>query len=129
MNWKLTYFFQPLTDADREPWLASIVASTEDSPEPILVLACSALKEKYRNQLRSGETRRVLFVWPHGSKDVILERMTNRPSHFMNPALIDSQFEALEPPSGTDVLGPLDITMPLENLVDQAMEWLKLLYS
>lgn len=102
-----------------------MVKKTTESPEPMIILACSALKKKYRDHLKLSN-RRVLFVWPHGSKEVILDRMVNRPGHFMNPSLVDSQFAALEPPSpeDVDVLGPLDISLPLKEMGDQVMIWL-----
>ena len=87
----------PLNDNDRLPWLKQIA---EQMPKwesnGGAVLACSALKESYRQILkRGGEVR---FVYLKGSKELILERMRNRKGHFMPAALLDSQLAALEEP-------------------------------
>jgi gluconokinase len=91
----------PLTDADRAPWLATL-------HEVLLgwyrsgtsgVLACSALRQAYRDELSAGipsaELRFVLLEVP---KDVLQERMAERRGHYMSPALLDSQIATLETP-------------------------------
>jgi gluconokinase len=91
----------PLTDADRAPWLATL-------HEVLLgwyrsgtsgVLACSALRQAYRDELSGGipsaELRFVLLEVP---KDVLQERMAERKGHYMSPALLDSQIATLEMP-------------------------------
>ncbi len=90
----------PLTDADRNSWLKILreiiiraLAKSEFS-----ALTCSALKAKYRDELAAGDLR-VKFVHLTGSQDLIAERLKNRRGHFMPPALLESQFEILEPPS------------------------------
>ncbi|WP_295659259.1 gluconokinase [uncultured Nocardioides sp.] len=87
----------PLTDADREPWLASLAAWTrthEDAGTPT-ILSCSALKRVYRDVLRTGGER-TFFVHLHGDKGLMLERMGSR-EHFMPSSLLESQLDALEP--------------------------------
>jgi carbohydrate kinase (thermoresistant glucokinase family) len=90
----------PLEDGDREPWLKIIseeIAGWNRSGGA--VLACSALKEKYRAILR-GENppQDLIFICLAGAKETILRRMKAREGHFMPPDLLDSQFAALEEP-------------------------------
>ena len=92
---------QPLTDADRGPWLESIagwIRQHTDSGIPGVV-TCSALKKCYRDVLR-GEG--VVFVFLDGSRDRITDRLAARHGHFMPPSLLESQFEALEAPTGDE---------------------------
>jgi gluconokinase len=87
-----------LQDDDRWPWLQRLAAEMErlESAGQSAVLACSALKESYRSLLqRSGAS--VAFVWLDGSETLIEERLRKR-DHFMNPSLLRSQYETLEPP-------------------------------
>ena len=89
---------QPLTDEDRWPWLESIaewIRAHTASGRPGVV-TCSALKKRYRDILR-GEG--VVFVFLEGSKDRISDRLASRHGHFMPPALLASQFDALEAPT------------------------------
>lgn len=91
----------PLTDADRAPWLAALNELLRGwyGTGKSGVLACSALKQAYRNELESGMSPgAVRFVWLDGDKELIHERMVERHHAYMNPALLDSQFATLEPP-------------------------------
>jgi gluconokinase len=91
----------PLTDADRGPWLAALrdrVDAAAAAGEN-LVLACSDLKHAYQEYLEHDFPRDVRYVYLHGSEELIRERLAARTGHFMNPALLGSQFEALEPPA------------------------------
>jgi gluconokinase len=90
----------PLTDDDRKPWLDAIrkrldqtTARGEDA-----VLACSALKHSYQHYLAPYASEDVRFVYLRGSEELIRHRLATRAGHFMNPMLLESQFEALEPP-------------------------------
>ena len=87
---------QPLTDADRAGWLAR-VAETLRINEENVVIACSALKRKYRDAIRNGAKADVVFLHLVGARDVIASRMSARHDHFMPPKLLNSQFAALEP--------------------------------
>src|SRR5260370_21281176 len=89
----------PLTDADRLPWLAAIhekiskwVAAKQD-----VVLACSALKQNYRQILWTGPE--VRFVYLKGSYDLIAERLRSRKGHFADEHILACQFADLEEPS------------------------------
>ena len=90
-----------LNDDDRQPWLETLnglLRGWFESGEGG-VLACSALKEKYRVTLANGMPHgTVSFVLLDGSKDLIQERLAARKHEFMNPHLLDSQFATLEKP-------------------------------
>ena len=86
----------PLTDADREPWLEIIGRWLVDHPDGAIV-TCSALKRAYR-QVIVGDRQDVALVYLKGSRELIGRRMAARQHHFMPPALLDSQFAALEEP-------------------------------
>ena len=90
----------PLTDADRLPWLASIVDAAADICESgqTVVVACSALRRLYRDQLRKCAYP-VQFIFLRAPMDVIALRLERRKDHFAGPAIIKSQFETLEPPA------------------------------
>ena len=85
---------KPLDDADRAPWLAAL--NTELLEHAPAVLACSALKQAYRDRLSSGLLTR--FVWIRLSPELAMQRVSSRPDHFMPPSLVQSQFEAAEIP-------------------------------
>jgi gluconokinase len=89
-----------LTDADRAPWLASlhdIVAAAIDRREP-LALACSALKQRYRDALR-GTLRTVRFVYLKADQATLGERLAHRRGHFAGPTLLATQLADLEEPA------------------------------
>jgi gluconokinase len=91
----------PLTDADRAPWLASLheVLLGWHRNGTSGVLACSALRQAYRDELSAGipgaELRFVLLEVPRA---VLEQRMAERKGHYMSPALLDSQIATLEMP-------------------------------
>ncbi|TVR28953.1 MAG: gluconokinase, partial [Balneolaceae bacterium] len=90
---------EPLTDADRHPWLATLAWEIEKwNQGDGAVLACSALKKSYRDILNPGTSDQVQFVYLKGSEEVILNRMQQREGHYMPAELLRSQFEALEEP-------------------------------
>ena len=89
----------PLNDDDRIPWLnalGDLVQRAHDTRKGI-ILACSALKHSYRELLRR-EKLPVQFVYLCGPQDLIKERLEARKGHYMNPALLPSQFATLEEP-------------------------------
>lgn len=85
----------PLTDADRWPWLERLAEVLNSHPKGC-VLACSALKESYRDLLAVHPE--VHFVYLNVTKKELLRRLNSRPGHFMPASLLDSQFAALETP-------------------------------
>jgi len=113
----------PLRDEDRDAWLDtlnSLISQRHHSGED-LILACSALKQKYRQRLRSGNDD-LIFVYLKGDFDLIWSRMKNRDDHFMKPNMLQSQFNTLEVPS--DAL-QVDIDQPVEGIVQEIVEYLK----
>ena len=116
----------PLTDEDRWPWFdllthaASAVIETNSSP----VLACSALKQRYRDYLVEDFPRHRL-VYLKGSFELIKGRMDGREHEYMTSTLLKSQFDTLEEP----VAGPGVLILPIEespeSLVSEIVAWLK----
>ena len=103
----------PLTDADRWPWLEALRHRIDEARarRENLVLACSALKHSYQHYLRD-DLNNVHYVYLEASESVIRERLAHRAGHFMNPDLLHSQFETLEPPEHAlrvDVKPPPDV--------------------
>jgi len=105
-----------LTDADRAPWLASIrdLIATTLARNANLVLACSALKQSYREEI-VVDPKRVKLVYLKGSRELIADRIAHRKSHFMNQALLDSQFDTLEEPRDAVVV---DVAAPPQSIVE-----------
>jgi gluconokinase len=90
----------PLTDEDRAPWLRAlrhVIEACLDRGESV-VLACSALKAEYRNQLL--EDNDATLVYLRGDRALIEDRMLERRDHFMGPRMLDSQLAILEEPDG-----------------------------
>ncbi len=106
----------PLTDADRRPWLDGLNTMVKESGP--MVLACSALKQVYRQQLANGVDG-LHWVYLRTDFDTIDARMRRR-EHFMPATLLRSQFDALEEP-GEDEALILDASTPVEALVEQAV--------
>lgn len=92
----------PLNDDDRQPWLETLNELMRGwfKEQKSGVLACSALKQKYRDTLVFGMPEgAVHFVWLDGSPELLAERLAARHHEFMNPNLLKSQFDTLEPPA------------------------------
>ena len=106
----------PLSDSDRAPWLAALheqlLSTLKAGRHP--VLACSALKDKYRAQLLEGMDG-IAIIYLKGSYDLIFSRMSIREGHYMKPEMLRSQFDALEEPKDAVVL---DVEMSLEEMID-----------
>ncbi len=120
----------PLTDADRAPWLAALnvqifnwLGTTDPAPTNA-ILACSALKQEYRERLLTGiAPSSARFVFLDGPPSVIQERLAQRTNHFMSPALLSSQFATLEiPPDALRV----SIDQPVPAIVQQIVVGLHL---
>jgi gluconokinase len=113
----------PLDDADRRPWLAKINEALVkiQSERSSAVLACSALKESYRQQLARG-VRELEVVYLHGSFELIHQRVNGRRHRFMPATLLESQFAALEPPERAI---SVDVSMPIGKSVSLVKARLK----
>ena len=110
-----------LTDADREPWLERLHEAIVNwlAAGGNLVLACSALKEKYRQMLGPG----VKFVYLKGSASLIAQRLHARHGHFANEQILASQFADLEEPNSAEVV---DISKTPEEIVAAVRQKLNL---
>ncbi len=116
----------PLTDEDRQPWLDRLRELIEQClvAGENAVLACSALKKAYRDFLRVSDD--VKFVFLRGDRREITEHLQHRREHFMNPALLDSQFEDLEEPQASEQALLLDLGRSPRDLVELIKTKLKL---
>jgi gluconokinase len=106
---------EPLDDGDRWPWLERIgewLSQHEDGG----VIACSALKRKYRDQLRH-HCPTVEFLHLEGGPDLIARRQASRPGHFMPRSLLTSQFETLEPLAPDEDGTVLDVAGSVDEIV------------
>jgi gluconokinase len=105
----------PLTDDDRWPWLdrlnEELRAADKEKP---LFLACSALKQRYRDRLRNGLPD-LRFIYLKGSFELIRSRLAHRSNHFMPAKLLESQFADLEEPTAAIVL---DISETLDQMIE-----------
>lgn len=107
---------EPLTDADRWPWLDSLSLWLAD--ESPCVLACSALRQRYRDRLGQHQPS-LRFIHLAADYDTIRQRMESR-EHFMPASLLRNQYETLEPPTPANAL-ILDATQPVDQLVAAAV--------
>jgi gluconokinase len=94
-----------LEDSDREPWIESIREELQKRREDteINVLACSALREKFRERLRGGDPA-MKIIYLEGDANLLRERLENRHDHFMPASLVEPQLSALEPPADAIVI-------------------------
>ncbi|NTX51215.1 gluconokinase [Myxococcus sp. CA039A] len=114
----------PLTDEDRTPWLAVVRGQLQAAMErdEDLVLASSALKRAYRDQLEVDPAR-TRWVYLNAPREVLAGRLAKRHGHFMPPSLLDSQLATLEVP--TQAL-EVDVSPPPPEVVARVREGLKL---
>ncbi|UOR05418.1 gluconokinase [Hymenobacter aerilatus] len=90
----------PLDDADRAGWLADMAkAITKWETTGGAVLACSALKEAYRQTLQGGARQPLRWVFLDGSRELLSDRIEHRKGHYMAVDMLDSQLETLEKPA------------------------------
>lgn len=112
----------PLTDADRAPWLAAIgrrIDSWAAERQPGVV-ACSALKRRYRETLRAGRPY-VRIVYPQIDEALASARVGQRTGHYMPESLVPSQFAALEPPGADEGAIIVDAALSTEAQVEAVL--------
>jgi gluconokinase len=107
----------PLDDDDRYPWLEAIGRWLAERCREGGVMSCSALKRKYRDQLRR-HCPQTEFVHLSGSPEVIAARQASRPGHFMPASLMASQFATLEPLAPDERGMTLDVTHDIDSIVE-----------
>lgn len=108
---------QALNDEDRKAWLESIINFVKKQlPKNSLIIACSALKQIYREQLEKGIENQTQWVYLKGDYNLIFQRMQQRKDHFMPSNLLTSQFETLEEPDHALVVS---IDLAPEQIIEQ----------
>jgi gluconokinase len=117
---------EPLTDADRGPWLDALGAAIGAGvkQEGLAVAACSALRHIYRKRLRDGIAAPTAFVLLEAGREELVRRLNTRPGHYMPASLIDSQLATLERPEAEENSLVLDSMLAPESLADRVMDWL-----
>ncbi|KRE67647.1 MULTISPECIES: gluconokinase, GntK/IdnK-type [Micrococcaceae] len=111
----------PLTDEDRWPWLATVGSKLAAAGDGGLVLACSALRRRYRDAIRE-QAPDTVFLHLDGSKEVLKARTEGRTGHFMPPALLESQLATLEPLQEDERGVVVDIAAPVQDVVAEALK-------
>jgi gluconokinase len=112
----------PLTDAQRWPWLDAVAAAVA-AQSGTVVIACSALKRRYRDRLRASLGPLVL-VHLTGEPALIRARLEARRGHFMSPDLLESQLAELEPPGADEHSLRLDVALTPDEQDAQIMAYL-----
>jgi len=114
---------RPLDDADREPWMAAVCTELVKRfrAGSNCVLSHSALRRAHRRQLRDTGFA-TMFLFLDAGKNLIEERLRARRDHYMPASLLDSQFEALQAPSGEPDIVRLDASRDPQSLADQAVD-------
>lgn len=106
---------KPLNDEDRYEWLLALNELAKNHLAKGAVIACSALKESYRELLQKGIDTKVHYIYLKGSFEEVFERLQQRKDHFMPKELLQSQYEALSPPKNAIVV---DIKEQPQKIVD-----------
>lgn len=113
----------PLTDEDREPWLEALrlliggwVVNSCNA-----VLACSALKQTYRQRLRTKEQVKIVYL--RGREGLLSQRLLERPGHYMKEQMLESQLAILEEPQDAIVV---DVSGTPEEIVSKIRRGLEL---
>ncbi len=114
----------PLTDDDRQGWLEAVAQRLAAAEHGGAVVACSALKRRYRDLLRASAPG-LLLVHLQGEQALLDERLRARPGHYMPASLLPSQLRTLEPPQADEGALTLSITLPLADQVQSVLTHLK----
>jgi len=116
----------PLTDADRQDWLAAIgkrLAAAGGRRDGVIV-ACSALKRAYRDQLRAAAPD-LRLVYLQGPAPLLAERLAARRDHYMPASMLPSQLAALESPGSDEGAIAIDVAQPPEAIVEAVCRQLR----
>jgi gluconokinase len=114
---------EPLTDDDRWPWLQAIAAwiAEHRAAGTACVVTCSALKRVYRDIVTNKQSADVRLVYLKGDFDLIAARLAARKGHFMPPALLRSQFDALQVPAADEHAIAVPIDAAPEEIAERVM--------
>jgi gluconokinase len=117
---------RPLDDEDRWPWLDRIGRALADRAAHGrgLIVACSALKRTYRDRLRSAVGPQLRFLYLKGDEAPMRARVAGRKGHYMPASLVQSQFDALEEPSGEPDVVTLPADVDLDTVVAKTVQGL-----
>ena len=118
----------PLTDEDRRPWLGAVAAWIDDRAAAGRsgVIACSALKRSYRDQLLDGRPELRMIFLEVISRDILAARLKGRHGHFFRPQMLDSQLAAVEPPIPAERVIVVDDDNPPAEVVQEIIQRLGL---
>jgi gluconokinase len=113
----------PLTDADRQPWLAAVREYIEAriAAGRKVVVACSALKESYRQELTPSTSTEIRFVYLNATRELTASRLRGRHAHFMKENMLASQFATLEAPTSQEAV-IVDASHPVPVIVASVIE-------
>ena len=119
----------PLTDDDRWPWLQAIaeLVAVRDHEGTSTVVTCSALKRSYRNVLRDAAP--TFFVHLHAPFEVLEQRMQLRTKHYMPTSLLRSQFDTLEDLGDDEEGVVVDVSPPIDEVVEEAVNAVRVHYA
>ena len=106
----------PLTDDDRDAWLAAVATRISDAGAGGIVISCSALKRRYRDRLRQASPL-LRFVHLHGTPELLAARMQQRQNHYMPASLLQSQLLTLEAPGADEAALTADIAAAPHDIV------------
>lgn len=109
---------RPLTDREREPWLREVGRVLAENRGSGIVIACSALKRRYRDLLRASVPE-LFVVYPEGSMELVSARIGARVHEFMPAGLLQSQFDTLEPLEGDERGITVDIALSPPQIIDE----------
>ena len=115
---------EPLTDEDRWPWLHAIATwiAEHRAGRTTCVVTCSALKRMYRDIVTDRQRVDVRLIYLKGGFDLIAARLAARTDHFMPPALLKSQFDALEEPRADERAITAQIDAAPEEIAGRVVE-------
>jgi gluconokinase len=110
---------QPLEDEDRRQWLADIERDIREAIDRNreVVITCSALKAKYRQQLSLDS--RVQLIWIDVSLEILTQRLKDRPDHFMTADMLPSQIAAFESVSPAENITIVDGNKPIKDVMHE----------
>ncbi len=112
---------EPLDDEDRRPWLDAVGRWLHEHDSTGGVMSCSALRRRYRDQIREHAPR-VELVHLDGTREVIARRQASRPGHFMPASLLDSQFATLEPLAPDEHGVVIDVDQSIDAIVQDYLD-------